>query len=89
MPIVCLPSIFISETKKNEIEIAGESLIEVLVNFELKFPNLKNRILKSKNEIQPFIRVCVGAKSYSGVQVKPIELSPKDKLKVVIAMAGG
>ena len=87
MPVVWIPSLMRSLTNNQErVDLAGETLREIVENLESTFPGIKERICE-EDRIRPGLAVSVdGVVGNEGFRQK---VAPNSEIHFVTAIAGG
>lgn len=84
---VFIPSPLYSYTNgRSEVEGAGGSLAELLVELDRRYPGLRFRIIDEQDQARPHIRFFVGGEMAHTI-AHPI--GPGDDVQIVCALSGG
>jgi molybdopterin converting factor small subunit len=84
---VLLPSPLFSYTcGQREIEAAGESLAQLLLDLDRRYPGLRHRIIDEQARIRPHIRFFVNGE---GATTLDRVLRAEDEVLIVAALSGG
>lgn len=83
---VLIPGALHSYTRKREVEAAGATLAELLLDLDRQFPGLRFRVIDEQDKMRRHIRFFV-----NGEQVFDIgrALRPSDAVQIVQALSGG
>lgn len=87
MPVVWIPSLMRALTDQQEqVEVAGETLREVVENLECRYPGIRGRVIED-DRIKPGLAVSVnGEITNEGLRARVAET---DEIHFVIAISGG
>ena len=87
MALVSVPSLMQDLTAgQNQVNIEGETLREIILNFDKVFPGVKDRLC-DVDRIKPFIAVYIGSElSQAGMREL---VSPDSEIHFVPAISGG
>jgi sulfur-carrier protein len=83
---VHIPSALRSYTQKNEVEVQGQTLAEILSTLDQRYPGLRFRIVTEQDTIRPHIRIFVNGEQ---TQDLTTPLQQDDSLSIVCALSGG
>jgi sulfur-carrier protein len=83
---VLIPSPLISYTKEKEVEAAGATLNELLVDLDRQFPGIRFRVVDEQDRLRVHMRFFVNGEQVFDLK-KP--LAPNDTVQLVQALAGG
>ena len=83
---VLIPSPLHSYTQRREVEAAGATLAELLLDLDRRYPGLRFRMIDEQDRIRPHIRLYVNT--------QPVEqldhgLARGDTLHLICALSGG
>ena len=87
MALVSVPSLMQDLTAgQNQVDIEGETIREIILNFDKVFPGGKDRLCDG-DRIKPFIAVYIGSElSQAGMREL---VSPDSEIHFVPAISGG
>ncbi len=74
---------------KNEVEIAGNSVAEILDNLATAHPGIKERICDEQGEVRRFINIYVNEEDIRFLTGKETPLKEGDEMSIIPAIAGG
>lgn len=83
---VLIPSPLVSYTKASEVEASGETLGELLLDLDRRFPGIRFRMIDEQDAVRPHMRVFVNGKQEFALS-RP--LRPTDQVFIVQALSGG
>lgn len=83
---VHIPSALRSYTQKNDVEVQGQTLAEILSTLDQRYPGLRFRIVTEQDTIRPHIRIFVKGKQAPHLAVP---IGPDDHIYIVCALSGG
>jgi molybdopterin synthase sulfur carrier subunit len=84
---VVLPSPLFSYTRgQKEIEATGDSLAQLLLVLDRRYPGLRHRIIDEQGRIRPHIRFFVNGE---GAATLDRALRAEDEVLIVAALSGG
>jgi len=87
MALVSVPSLMQDLTAgQGQIDIEGETIREIILNFEKAFPGVKDRLCDG-DRIKPFIAVYVGSELSQAGMREPV--NPDSEIHFVPAISGG
>ncbi len=69
-----------------EVEAAGGSLAELLVDLDRRYPGLRFRIIDEQDQVRPHIRFFVGG-TMAATITQPI--APGQDIQIICALSGG
>lgn len=83
---VLIPSALRSYTRESHVEALGETLDELFVGLDRRYPGLRFRVVDEQNRLRPNMRVFV-----NGLGVRELQhaLKPDDFVAIVLALSGG
>lgn len=83
---VLIPSALRSYTRESHVEALGETLDELFVDLDRRYPGLRFRVVDEQNRLRPNMRVFV-----NGLGVRELQhaLKPDDFVAIVLALSGG
>ncbi len=83
---VLIPSALRSYTRESHVEAPGETLDELFVDLDRRYPGLRFRVVDEQNRLRPNMRVFV-----NGLGVRELQhaLKPDDFVAIVLALSGG
>jgi molybdopterin converting factor small subunit len=89
MTTVRIPPVLHTETDgKRDVEIAGDTVRDVLAGLLAAFPGLQDRLM-SKGELHPFINLYVDGTDVDALDGLDTMVEPSATLLLLPAMAGG
>ncbi len=74
---------------KNEVEIAGSSVAEIIENLSSAHPGIKERICDEQGEVRRFINIYVNEEDIRFLTGKETPLKDGDEMSIIPAIAGG
>ena len=74
---------------KNEVDIAGHSVAEILDNLGVAHPGIKERICDEQGEVRRFINIYVNEEDIRFLTGKETPLKEGDEVSIIPAIAGG
>jgi molybdopterin synthase sulfur carrier subunit len=74
---------------KNEVEIAGSSVAEIIENLGAAHPGVKERICDEQGEVRRFINIYVNEEDIRFLTGKETPLEEGDEMSIIPAIAGG
>ncbi len=74
---------------EKQIHIQGETVSKVLDNLTKQYPALKERILTTEGQIQPFVVLYVNNEDIRFLQEMNTPLKDEDVVSILPAVAGG
>ncbi len=74
---------------KNEVEIAGNSVAEIIDNLSSAHPGIKERICDEQGEVRRFINIYVNEEDIRFLTGKETLLKDGDEMSIIPAIAGG
>ena len=74
---------------KNEVEIAGNSVSEIIENLSSAHPGIKERICDEQGEVRRFINIYVNEEDIRFLTGKETPLKDGDEMSIIPAIAGG
>ena len=74
---------------KNEVEIAGTSVGEIIENLSSAHPGIKERICDEQGEVRRFINIYVNEEDIRFLTGKETPLKDGDEMSIIPAIAGG
>ena len=83
---VSIPSPLLSYTNAREVEAEGETLAQLLVDLDRRYPGLRFRVVDEQDQLRGHMRFFVNE-----TQVFELEhrLAPGDSVQLVQALSGG
>ena len=74
---------------KNEVEIAGNTIAEIIDNLGSAHPGIKERLYDEKGEVRRFINIYVNEEDIRFLTGKDTPLKHGDQVSIIPAIAGG
>ncbi len=74
---------------QSKVQGNGGTVTEVLDNLEIQFPGIKTRLYDDNNQIKRYVNVFVNDDEIRTLQGEATQISEKDVVSIVPAMAGG
>ena len=74
---------------KNEVEIIGNSVAEIIENLGSAHPGIKERICDEQGEVRRFINIYVNEEDIRFLTGKETPLKDGDEMSIIPAIAGG
>ena len=83
---VLIPGPLLSYTRKRQVDAAGPTLADLLMDLDRQYHGLRFRVIDEQDRMRPHIRFFV-----NGEQVfdMTLPLGPTDELQIVQALSGG
>lgn len=83
---VHIPSQLLSYTRVNLVEADGETLGDVLLELDRRFPGLRFRIIDEQDRIRQHIHIFINKEMTEGLEQ---HLTPTDDIRIIGAISGG
>jgi sulfur-carrier protein len=74
---------------KSEVEIAGNTVSEIIENLGSAHPGIKERLYDEKGEVRRFINIYVNEEDIRFLTGKETPLKDGDEVSIIPAIAGG
>ncbi len=74
---------------KNEVEIAGSTVAEIIDNLGSAHPGIKERLYDEQGEVRRFINIYVNEEDIRFLTGKETPLKDGDQVSIIPAIAGG
>jgi molybdopterin synthase sulfur carrier subunit len=74
---------------KNEVEIAGSTVAEIIDNLGSAHPGIKERLYDEQGEVRRFINIYVNEEDIRFLTGKDTPLKDGDQVSIIPAIAGG
>jgi len=74
---------------KNEVEIAGNTVAEIIENLGSAHPGIKERLYDEEGEVRRFINIYVNEEDIRFLTGKETPLKDGDQVSIIPAIAGG
>ena len=74
---------------KNEVEIAGNTVAEIIDNLGTAHPGIKERLYDEEGEVRRFINIYVNEEDIRFLTGKETPLKDGDQVSIIPAIAGG
>lgn len=74
--------------QKGEVQIEGNTIIEIIDNLEKSYPGIKKRLLDETGKVRKFINIYVGDEDIRFLQKEETKIEGKE-VSIVPAIAGG
>ena len=74
---------------KNEVEIAGNTIGEMIENLGAAHPGIKERLYDESGEVRRFINIYVNEEDIRFLTGKDTPLKEGDEVSIIPAIAGG
>jgi molybdopterin synthase sulfur carrier subunit len=74
---------------KNEVEIAGNTVAEIIDNLGSAHPGIKERLYDEEGEVRRFINIYVNEEDIRFLTGKDTPLKDGDQVSIIPAIAGG
>ncbi len=74
---------------KNEVEIAGNTIAEMIENLGTAYPGIKERLYDENGEVRRFINIYVNEEDIRFLTGKDTPLKEGDEVSIIPAIAGG
>ena len=90
MPSIRVPSALRSFTGGNaDVETTATTVRDAIADLERRHPGIAARILDGSGAVKPFIRLFVGADEIGALAGLDTQLTERDEMSIVPAIAGG
>ncbi|MFZ3231537.1 MAG: MoaD/ThiS family protein [Pseudobdellovibrio sp.] len=90
MPKFILGSAFHKLTGgKKQIEVESLILSDALIELDLNYPGLKNKIIGDSNQILKYVSIFIGKEDVKYLDGLKTKMQPMDQISVLVAIAGG
>jgi molybdopterin converting factor small subunit len=90
MPSIRVPSALRTFTGGNaDVEVTATTVRDAIADLERRHPGIAARILDGGGAVKPFIRIFVGADDIGGLAGLDTQLTERDEVSIVPAIAGG
>lgn len=83
---VHIPSQLLSYTRASTLMIDGQTLGEVLLELERRFPGVRFRIIDEQDRIRQHIHIFINQEMAEGLDHS---LNPTDDIRIIGALSGG
>ena len=83
---VLIPSALLSYTQSNQVEAAGATLAEVLLDLDRQYPGIRFRMIDEQQQVRRHIRIFVNGVSADTLS-QPMQ--PADEVAIIQALSGG
>ena len=83
---VLIPSPLVMYTKASEVQAAGATVDEVLLDLDRRFPGIRFRMVDEQGQMRRHVRFFVNNEQVRDVS---FALKPTDELNIVQALSGG
>ncbi len=74
---------------KNEVEITGNTIAEIIENLGAAHPGIKERLYDEQGEVRRFINIYVNEEDIRFLTGKETPLKDGDEVSIIPAIAGG
>ncbi|GJL68639.1 MAG: MoaD family protein [Nitrospirales bacterium] len=74
---------------KSEVEIAGNTVSEIIDNLNSAHPGIKERVYDEQGEVRRFINIYVNEEDIRFLTGKDTPLKDGDEVSIIPAIAGG
>ena len=74
---------------QGEVELSGNSVIEIINLLDKDFPGIKERLCDETGEVRRFVNIYVNQEDIRFIKGKETPLSDGDEVSIVPAIAGG
>ncbi|MFA9561888.1 MAG: ubiquitin-like small modifier protein 1 [Nitrospirota bacterium] len=74
---------------KNEVEIAGNTVAEIIDNLGTAHPGIKERLYDEEGEVRRFINIYVNEEDIRFLTGKDTPLKDGDQVSIIPTIAGG
>ncbi len=74
---------------KNEVEVAGNTIAEIIDNLGSAHPGIKERLYDEQGEVRRFINIYVNEEDIRFLTGKETPLKDGDEVSIIPAIAGG
>lgn len=90
MAIVRIPTPLQKVTNNQaEVEVTGNTVREILMDLERRFPGIKDRLYDENGKLRRFINIYVNDEDIRFLQGEETEVKAQDELSIIPAIAGG
>lgn len=74
---------------QSKVECTGANISELIENLEAQYPGVKARLCDDNGQIKRYVNVFVNDEEIRSLQGSATQLSDKDEVSIIPAMAGG
>ena len=74
---------------QSKAEVSGGTINEVIEDLEQQYPGVKSRLCDDSGQIKRYVNVFVNDEEIRALQGADTQVSEKDEISIVPAMAGG
>jgi len=74
---------------QSKVQSNGANILELINNLEAQYPGVKTRLCDENGQIKRYVNVFVNGEEIRTLQGAETEISEKDEVSIVPAMAGG
>jgi molybdopterin converting factor small subunit len=71
---------------RNEVEVNGSTLAELLEDLDRRFPGIRFRMIDEQDAIRPHMRIFVNEKPVDDLSTR---IRPDDGIQIIQALSGG
>jgi len=71
------------------VEVTAETIGEVIVELQARYPGIKERLVDDKGEVRRFVNVYVNEEDIRFLQNQQTPLKDGDEVSIIPAIAGG
>ena len=83
---VMVPAALRSYTRELQLEAEGDTLVDMFVDLDRRFPGLRFRVVDEQGLLRPNMRIFLNGR---GVRDLQQGLKPDDFVAIVLALSGG
>jgi molybdopterin converting factor small subunit len=90
MPMLRIPTPLRPYTNgQSEITVSGLTVSDVLTDLTVRYPDIRQHILKENGDLRPFVNLFKGEENVRNLQGLATPLSANDRLRIIPSIAGG
>ena len=90
MPSIRVPSALRTFTAGNaDVEVTGATVRDAIAELDRRHPGIAARILDGSGAVKPFIRIFVGSDDIGALAGLDTQVTDRDEVSIVPAIAGG
>lgn len=90
MAQVTLPPTFQKWTNGTaRLKISASNISELVMGLEKEYPDLKNKIISDTHGLLRFVKIFLNGDDIGALDGVKTKISDKDKVKIILALAGG
>ena len=86
MRVIVPPALRSYTSEKSEVEGQGNTLADVLVDLDQRYPGMRFRIIDEQDGVREHIKIFINQTQTKEIAV---QLKPDDKVLIICALSGG